>query len=97
MTQQELDFCEKHIINFESVKLGFSRHIDFDVLDEYTRIYQRNLDAQFVLNAWCGACVYDMLKRLSAHYEGVLWANKRIQQSTNEIDVKPVKNTRKRK
>lgn len=97
MTQEEIKFCEDNIINFEAIKLGFCRHIEHYDLDEYTRIYQRNLDPQFVLNAFCGACVYDMLKRLSAHYEGVLWANKRVQQSTNQTDVKPVKNTRKRK
>jgi hypothetical protein len=99
MTQEEIKFCEDNIINFESVKLGFSRHIDFNILDEYTRIYQRNLDSQFVLNAWCGNCVFDMLKRLSAHYEGVLWANKRVQenQTTNQPNDKPIKNTRKRK
>lgn len=99
MTQEEIKFCEDNIINFESVKLGFSRHIDFGILDEYTRIYQRNLDSQFVLNAWCGNCVFDMLKRLSAHYEGVLWVNNREQenQPTNQPNDKPVKNTRKRK
>jgi hypothetical protein len=55
MTSEDIKFLEENIINFEAVKLGFSRHIDFPILDEYTRIYQRNLDAQFVLNAWCGA------------------------------------------
>ena len=99
MTQEEIKFCEDNIINFESVKLGFSRHIEHYNLDEYTRIYQRNLDANFVLNAFCGACVFDMLKRLSAHYEGVLWAKKREEenQTTNQSNDKPVKNTRKRK
>jgi len=96
MTKEEIQFCEDNIINFESVKLGFSRHIDFNILDEYTRIYQRNLDAQFVLNAWCGACVFDLLKRLSAHYEGIKYIQKlnANQPATNE---QPIKNTRKRK
>lgn len=96
MTKEEIQFCEVNIINFESVKLGFSRHIDFNILDEYQRIYQRNLDAQFVLNAWCGACVFDLLKRLSAHYDGIKFIEKlnANQQATNE---QPIKNTRKRK
>lgn len=69
MTTEDRLFCEANIINFESVALGFVRNIDHGVLDEYTRIYQRNLDASFVLNAWCGSCVFDMLKRLKAYYD----------------------------
>lgn len=69
MTTEDRAFCEAHIINFESVALGFVRNIDHSILDEYTRIYQRSLDANFVLNAWCGSCVFDMLKRLKAHYD----------------------------
>jgi hypothetical protein len=89
MTQEERDFCELHIINFESVALGFTRNIDYSILDEYTRIYQRNLDERFVLNAWCGSCVFDMLKRLKANYES---------QPTNQTnDEIPAKNPRGRK
>lgn len=69
MTTEDRAFCEANIINFESVALGFVRNIDHSILDEYTRIYQRNLDERFVLNAWCGSCVFDMLKRLKAHYD----------------------------
>jgi hypothetical protein len=69
MTQEDRDFCELHIINFESVALGFTRNIDYAVLNEYTRIYQRSLDPSFILNAWCGSCVFDMLKRLKACYD----------------------------
>lgn len=69
MTQEDRDFCEANIINFESIALGFTRNIDHSILDEYTRIYHRYLDPSFVLNAWCGACVFDMLKRIKAHYD----------------------------
>jgi hypothetical protein len=69
MTQEDRDFCQANIINFESVALGFTRNIDHSILNEYTRIYQRSLDANFILNAWCGSCVFDMLKRLKAHYD----------------------------
>jgi hypothetical protein len=80
MTQEDRDFCELHIINFESVALGFTRNIDHAVLNEYTRIYQRTLDPSFVLNAWCGGCVFDMLKRLKHHYE-----SQPINQTNDEI------------
>ena len=63
MTQQEIEFLEQHIINFESVKLGFTRNIQHDVLGKYEEIYRANLDPQFVLIYYCGACVFDMLKR----------------------------------
>ena len=69
MTKQEIEFLEQHIINFESVKLGFTRNIQHDVLGKYEEIYRANLDPQFVLIYYCGACVFDMLKRLSQHYE----------------------------
>lgn len=97
MSTEDIKFLEDNIINFEAVALGFSRHIDFPILDEYTRIYQRNLDAQFVLNAWCGACVFDMLKRLSAHYEGIKFMERRNASQPTETNEQPIKNTRKRK
>ena len=69
MNQKDIDFCRKHIINFESVKLGFTRNIPFDVLGEYERMYREYLDAQFSLTYWCGECVFDMLNRLIRYYE----------------------------
>lgn len=97
MSPEDIKFLEDNIINFEAVALGFSRHIDFPILDEYTRIYQRNLDQQFVLNAWCGACVFDMLKRLSAHYEGIKFMERRNASQPTQTNEQPIKNTRKRK
>lgn len=71
MTQEDRDFLELHKINFESVELGFTRNIQFVDLTRYTEIYQRYLDKQFVLNAWCGHCVFDMLKRLNNYYKNL--------------------------
>lgn len=64
MTKTEIDFLVQHRINFDSVKLGFTRNIPFEVLGEYERLYRKYLDAQFVLTYWCGGCVFDMLERL---------------------------------
>lgn len=69
MKQEDIKFCQEHIINFESVKLGFTRNIPFDVLGNYERMYREYLDAQFSLTYWCGECVFDMLKRLITFYE----------------------------
>ena len=71
MTQEDRDFLELHKINFEAIELGFTRNIDFRDLTTYTEIYQRYLDPQFFLNAWCGACVFDMLKRLNNYYKNL--------------------------
>jgi hypothetical protein len=43
-----------------------------DVLAEYERIYKTYLDKQFVLIYYCGACVFDMVKRLSSYYETII-------------------------
>ena len=72
MKQQDIDFCNQHIINFQSVKLGFTRNIPFDVLGEYERMYRDYLDRQFSLTYWCGECVFDMLNRLILLYEVAL-------------------------
>lgn len=64
MTKQEIDFLLEHRINFDSVKLGFTRNVPFEVLGEYERLYRKYLDAQFVLTYWCGSCVFEMLERL---------------------------------
>jgi len=67
MTPEELKFLEDNRINFESVKLGFTRNIPFPVLETYEALYRKYLDSQFVLTYWCGECVFEMLKRL-IHY-----------------------------
>jgi hypothetical protein len=69
MRQEDIKFCQEHIINFQSVALGFTRNIPFDVLGQYERMYREYLDAQFHLTYWCGECVFDMLKRLITYYE----------------------------
>lgn len=82
MNQKDIDFCQQHIINFESVKLGFTRNIPFDVLGEYERMYRQYLDAQFILTYWCGECVFDMLKRLIILFE----LHKAAQQNVQKVE-----------
>ncbi len=69
MTKAEVDFLVQHKVNFDSVKLGFTRNISFDVLGQYEQLYRKYLDAQFILTYWCGACVFDMLERLIRYCE----------------------------
>jgi hypothetical protein len=64
MTPEELKFIEDNRINFESVKLGFTRNIPFPILETYESLYRKYLDSQFVLTYWCGECVFEMLNRL---------------------------------
>lgn len=69
MTQSEKEFIQANIINFESVKLGFTRNIPHDVLAEYERLYRAYLDPYFALTYYCSSCVMDMIKRLSYYYD----------------------------
>lgn len=84
MTKQEIDFLVKHRINFESVKLGFTRNISFEVLGEYESLYRKYLDAQFILTYWCGACVFDMLERLIRYCESIEEFNSAMNPQTYE-------------
>lgn len=76
MTEQEIAFIEANIINFEAVALGFTKNIDRDVLEKYASLYRKYVNKDFNFNSWCGSCVFDMLKRLSAHYEGIKYIAK---------------------
>lgn len=102
MNQKDLDFCKQHIINFESVKLGFTRNIPFDVLGEYERMYRDYLDAQFSLTYWCGECVFDMLKRLIVLFEqsnvqeAIQTAQLKVQTQVIENTIEEVKKKRGR-
>ena len=88
MTEQEMAFLEANIINFEAITLGFTRNIDRDVLEEYANLYRKYLNKDFSLNLWCGNCVFDMLKRLSAHYEGIKYIAKLNQPKPNDVKFK---------
>jgi hypothetical protein len=79
MKQEDISFCQQHIINFEAVKHGFTRNIPFDVLGRYEQMYRAYLDPQFSLTYWCGECVFDMLKRLINYYELHLVAQQNVQ------------------
>lgn len=69
MTQEELQFCDDNLINFESVKLGFTRNIPYNIMEGYESLYRKYLDSNFSLTYWCGECVFDMLKKLMVVYE----------------------------
>ena len=92
MNQKDIDFCKQHIINFESVKLGFTRNIPFDVLGEYERMYRDYLDAQFSLTYWCGECVFDMLKRLIVLFEQSN-VQESIQTAQQKVQTEVIQNT----
>lgn len=94
MNQKDLDYCKQHIINFESVKLGFTRNIPFDVLGEYERMYREYLDAQFHLTYWCGECVFDMLKRLIVLYENAQpIVQNNIEVAQQKVQTEVIQNT----
>jgi len=88
MTNEELAFLKEHEINFMAVELDYTRNIDFAVLEKYVTIYRNYIDQNFILNAWCKHCVFDMIKRIKAKYDSI--------NQPNETNVKP-KNLRGRK
>lgn len=92
MNQKDLDYCKQHIINFESVKLGFTRNIPFDVLGEYERMYREYLDPQFSLTYWCGECVFDMLKRLIVLFEQSN-VQESIENAQQKVQTEVIQNT----
>lgn len=84
MKDTDVQFLEDNAINFQSIELGFTREISHENLNTYEMIYQENLDKSFFLNSWCGSCVFDMLKRLKAHYEGIKYVQS-INQKNEQI------------
>lgn len=69
MNQEHIKFLEDNKINFETVKLGYTRQIPIETLKMYEHIYHLYINASYVLTYWCGDCVFDMLKRLMNYYE----------------------------
>jgi hypothetical protein len=88
MNEQEIAFIEANIINFEAVALGFTKNIDREILEEYATLYRKYVNKDFNFNSWCGSCVFDMLKRLSAHYEGIKYIAKLNQPKPNDVKIK---------
>lgn len=98
MNQEHIDFLEKHKINFDTVKLGYTRQIPIEVLQMYEHIYHLYLDPQYVLTYWCGGCVFDMMKRLMNYYETNV-VNAVVEPAVEpvaEVKVAPAKKTRKK-
>jgi hypothetical protein len=69
MTQSDKEFIQENIINFESVRIGFLRNIPIHILNRYEQLYRSYLDPNFILTAWCSACVMDMMKRLVMYWD----------------------------
>lgn len=84
MTQEHIDFLEANKINFDTVKLGYTKNIPIDTLKMYEHIYHQYLNPNYVLTYWCGDCVFDMLKRLMYYYEGLPKAESKTVQVTND-------------
>jgi hypothetical protein len=90
MNEQDFKFCQDHIVNFEAIELGFCRHINYDILDEYQRIYHRTISPEFRLNSNCSRCVFRMLQELSKKFKETIETRK------TKAYAKP-KNSRSRK
>ncbi len=76
MNEQDFKFCHDHIVNFEAVDLGFCRHINYDLLDEYQRIYHRTISPSFRMNSNCSRCVFRMLQELNKKFKETIETRK---------------------
>ena len=94
MNQDHIKFIEDNKINFETVKLGYTKNIPIEILKMYEHIYHQYLNPTYVLTYWCGECVFDMLKRLMYYYEGLPKAD--TPQQTVETPIELVKPTLKK-
>lgn len=72
MTQEEIQFLEANIVNFETAKIGFVRNLPKSILQQYEVIYQKYVDSKFILTYWCGSCALEMIQRLYPIYEGAM-------------------------
>jgi hypothetical protein len=69
MTQEDEQFIQDNIYNFECVKIGFMKNLPLHILVGYEQIYKRYLDPGFILTSWCSSCVADMMKRLCNYWD----------------------------
>jgi hypothetical protein len=68
MRQEHKDFLELNIHNHETIKAGYAKNLDNNLLIQYESIYKEYINKDFVLTKWCGTCVYDCLKRVYDYY-----------------------------
>jgi hypothetical protein len=91
-------FLKEHINNYETAKSGYVRNLDLEIMKTYEHIYRKYIDPNFILTIWCGNCRMDMVLRLYAHYEKVLFQDETIMQlPENTITDQPKKRGRKPK
>lgn len=68
--QSDRDFLKFNEVYFEQARLGFLHGMPPATLAHMEHLYRSYLDKNFILTAWCSACVVDMMVRLSRWWEG---------------------------
>jgi hypothetical protein len=69
--QADRDFFRHNSVYFEQARMGFLHGMPQATLAHMEHLYRAHLDRNFILTAWCSACVVDMMVRLSRWWEGV--------------------------
>lgn len=67
--ENDKQFIQSNIINFETAKLGFVKNLHPDILWNYEDIYKRHISPTYVLTVWCSACVLSLMTELSRWWE----------------------------
>lgn len=71
MTLEEVNYIRQNIKDFDTVRVGYATNLQQESLLMYEKIYQNNIEKDFVLTNWCGSCVYDCMKRILAEYDKI--------------------------
>lgn len=68
MKQEHIDFLELHIHNHETIKAGYVKNLDNNLLLQFESIYKEYINKDFILTKWCSTCVFDCMKRVYDYY-----------------------------
>ena len=68
-SEKELEFLKENEENFITIKAGFMKNLEYPKIQAYHEIYKEHFDKDYILNAWCGDCVFNMVQRIMVKYD----------------------------
>jgi hypothetical protein len=68
-SEKELEFLNGTFENFVTIKAGFMKNLEYPIIQAYHEIYKTHFDKDYILNAWCGDCVFNMVQRIMVKYD----------------------------
>lgn len=68
-SEKELAFLKENEENFITIKAGYMKNLEFPKIQAYHEIYKTHFDKDYILNAWCGDCVFSMVQRIMVKFD----------------------------